>query len=145
MPTQLNVSIFARSTYELSFNLYPLKAGWQSLPEFEVKYNTQYDEKSSASAMAAEASTTTIKPAAATMAVEVNQELHHLTQRWMPKKVFVLVSFVGRVRVRGWVCALIHQFSIAANAETLPNLRSGRRNSKTESVFTIIMFLKHIS
>lgn len=99
---QLNVSIFARSTFELSFNLYPLKAGWQSLPEFEVKYNTQYDEKiASTSATPAATGALASLPAvvgsgdAATggsAAVEVNQELQHLTQRWMPKKVFVLVS-----------------------------------------------------
>lgn len=101
--SQLNVSIFARSTFELSFNLYPLKAGWQSLPEFEVKYNTLYDEKSTAAATTATTVTATVpatttagetavSAAAAAAAAEVNQELQHLTQRWMPKKVFVLVS-----------------------------------------------------
>lgn len=89
------MSIFARSTFELSFNLYPLKAGWQSLPEFEVKYNTQYDEKHAGTATIA-ATLPALTAAAVTgsdaVNVEVNQELHHLVQRWMPKKVFVLVS-----------------------------------------------------
>ncbi|XP_055529161.1 trafficking protein particle complex subunit 11 isoform X2 [Wyeomyia smithii] len=35
---QLNVTIFAFSTYDLLFNLYPLKAGWQPLPELQLEY-----------------------------------------------------------------------------------------------------------
>ncbi|XP_053683190.1 trafficking protein particle complex subunit 11 [Sabethes cyaneus] len=35
---QLNVTIFAFSTYDLLFNLYPLKAGWQPLPELQLLY-----------------------------------------------------------------------------------------------------------
>uniref|UniRef100_A0A182PS03 Trafficking protein particle complex subunit 11 n=1 Tax=Anopheles epiroticus TaxID=199890 RepID=A0A182PS03_9DIPT len=35
---QLNVSIFAYSSYDLLFNLCPLKAGWQPLPELQLEY-----------------------------------------------------------------------------------------------------------
>lgn len=67
---QLNISIYSQSSFDLSFNLYPLKAGWQELPEFEIKYNTQDDEQNE----------------------EMNAELQSLVNRWMPKKVFILVS-----------------------------------------------------
>ncbi|XP_055608810.1 trafficking protein particle complex subunit 11 isoform X2 [Uranotaenia lowii] len=35
---QLNVSVFAFSSYDLLYNLYPLKAGWQPLPELQLDY-----------------------------------------------------------------------------------------------------------
>ena len=76
---QLNIAIFANSSYSLSYNLYPLKAGWQRLPEFEFKYNTPTD-----------------------VIAEQRQEdllndieLQNLVNRWMPKKVFILVSMIG--------------------------------------------------
>lgn len=34
---QFNVCLFAQSSYNLEFNLYPLKAGWQTLPEFIIE------------------------------------------------------------------------------------------------------------
>lgn len=76
---QYNVSLFAQSTYNLEFNLYPLKAGWQNLPEFIIvsgssnadnKGNRLEDELS-------------------------NVELQKLVERWMPKKVFILVRGIN--------------------------------------------------
>ncbi|KAG4077438.1 hypothetical protein HA402_002865 [Bradysia odoriphaga] len=67
--TQLNISIYSRSSFDLSFNLYPLKAGWQELPEFEIRYNNTPDDEPN---------------------VDANAELQSLVDRWMPKKVFIL-------------------------------------------------------
>lgn len=67
--------MFARSSYNLQFNLYPLKAGWQQLPEFEIKYNTPED---------------VVQEKRAEEHAN-NLELQKLVQRWMPKKVFILV------------------------------------------------------
>lgn len=77
---QLNISIYSQSSFDLSFNLYPLKAGWQELPEFEIRYNNTQDQDDEQS-------------------VETNAELQSLVNRWMPKKVFILVSIiVGPIR-----------------------------------------------
>lgn len=73
---QLNISLFAKSSYELHFNLYPLKAGWQQLPEFELKYNSSDD--------------ITIEKRAEEQTN--NLILQRLVQRWIPKRVFVLVN-----------------------------------------------------
>lgn len=67
--------MFAQSTYELHFNLYPLKAGWQQLPEFELKYNMSGD----------------IVMEKRAEELTNNLVLQKLVQRWMPKRVFVLV------------------------------------------------------
>lgn len=72
---QLNLSIFAGSQYNLSFNLYPLKAGWQSLPAFELKYYTPDD--------------TTTPP---NDELYSNFELQSLVDRWMPKRIYIIVS-----------------------------------------------------
>lgn len=67
---QINISLFSHSTYDLSFNLYPLKLGWQNLPELILEYSTQFDKKD-----------------------ELQQsELNNLVKRWMPKSVFIHVS-----------------------------------------------------
>lgn len=71
----MNISLFAQSTYNLHFNLYPLKAGWQQLPEFEIKYNTPED----------------VVPEKRAEEQANNVELQKLVQRWMPKRVFILV------------------------------------------------------
>lgn len=72
---QLNISLFARSNYNLQFNLYPLKAWWQQLPEFEIKFNTTED----------------IVPEKRSEDHLNNLELQKLVERWIPKKVFILV------------------------------------------------------
>lgn len=72
---QLNISLFAQSTYDLHFNLYPLKAGWQQLPEFELKYHTSDD---------------VVKEKRAEEQSN-NLVLQKLVQRWIPKRVFILV------------------------------------------------------
>jgi trafficking protein particle complex subunit 11 len=60
------------SNYELYFNLYPLKAGWQQLPELHLEYSPQNElEKRE----------------------DVQQiELVNLVKRWLPKMVFIHVS-----------------------------------------------------
>lgn len=84
---QLNISIYSYSSYDLSFNLYPLKAGWQDLPEFEIKYNTQHDETIAVPTIAL------VKPLDVEDLDEMaNLELQSLVTRWMPKRVFILVS-----------------------------------------------------
>lgn len=66
---QLNISIFSQSEQELIYNLYPLKVGWQNLPDLTLEYNTQLDPDRD----------------------ELQQSLlSHLVQRSMPKKVFIL-------------------------------------------------------
>ncbi|XP_055690590.1 trafficking protein particle complex subunit 11 [Lutzomyia longipalpis] len=66
---QLNVSIFSYATHDLIFILYPLKSGWQSIPQLFLKY------LSGGSDGAKE---------------EITQsELNLYVQRWMPKRVFV--------------------------------------------------------
>lgn len=67
----------------MSFNLYPLKAGWQNLPEFDVKYNNNSSSSSSG---------TTDGDGDAHIDDEQNYELQNLVNRWMPKRVFILVS-----------------------------------------------------
>lgn len=84
MNFQLNISLFARSTYNLQFNLYPLKAGWQQLPEFEIKFNTSEDsipEKRSEDHLN-------------------NLELQKLVERWIPKKVFILVIYTTIILIK---------------------------------------------
>lgn len=76
---QFNVSLFAQSTYNLEFNLYPLKAGWQNLPEFILKYNTKEDIPGKR------------------QDDQLNLELQSLVERWMPKKVFILVSIISAI------------------------------------------------
>lgn len=71
---QLNFSIFANSQYNLAFNLYPLKAGWQALPVFELKYNTPDD--------------VVTQPNEELFS---NFELQTLIDRWMPKKIYIIV------------------------------------------------------
>lgn len=78
---QLNISIYSQSSFDLSFNLYPLKAGWQELPEFEIRYNNTQDDEQN---------------------VETNAELQSLVNRWMPKKVFILVSMIAKVADKQW-------------------------------------------
>lgn len=56
--------------------MYPLKAGWQQLPEFEIKYNTPDD----------------VVPEKRADEEANNLQLKMLVHRWMPKRVFILVS-----------------------------------------------------
>jgi hypothetical protein len=82
---QLNVTIFSKSNYDLNFNLYPLKAGWQPLPELHLEYNQQNEQEKRD---------------------DVQQiELVNLVKRWMPKMVFVHVSIAWRPISLGKCCA----------------------------------------
>lgn len=97
---QLNISIYSYSSYELSFNLYPLKAGWQDLPEFEIKYNTQHDDTIGVPTMPL------VKPLEIDDLDEMaNLELQSLVTRWMPKRVFILVKFKRENHINVNICA----------------------------------------
>ncbi|XP_049298496.1 trafficking protein particle complex subunit 11 [Anopheles funestus] len=103
---QLNVSIFAYSTYDLLFNLCPLKAGWQPLPELQLEYqNFQTATPTPGGVSMPGTQTVPVKGAADTATVAAppvddvivadgmesqrKAELASLVQRWMPKMVFV--------------------------------------------------------
>lgn len=82
---QVNVTLLSYSQAELTFNLYPLKSNFQRLPELKLELvNTQDDN-----ALKENLIETSQKP-------EANQrqaELNDLVKRWLPKSVFVHVSF----------------------------------------------------
>lgn len=99
---QLNVTIFAFSSYDLLFNLYPLKAGWQPLPELHLEYVNHHQLSATVAATAKDGKVT---PAPSETSDQVDQagnesheaqlkaELDALVKRWMPKAVFIHVSF----------------------------------------------------
>lgn len=76
---QLNISIFSHSTFELTFNLYPLKSDWQKLPELKLDLITHHDD----------GSPTNVDPI-----TPKQTELNELLRRWLPKTIFVHVSYV---------------------------------------------------
>ncbi|XP_053673204.1 trafficking protein particle complex subunit 11 [Anopheles nili] len=98
---QLNVTIFSYSSYDLLFNLCPLKAGWQPLPELQLEYQNFQTPAAAPAAggkpSAAEApatattTTTTIGNDVIADGLEGQRkaELASLVQRWMPKMAFV--------------------------------------------------------
>lgn len=80
---QVNVTILSNSEFDLLFNLYPLKANFQRLPELKLELFTSQDDPPKESVIE-----TTQKPE-----VSQNQlELNELLKRWLPKSVFVHVS-----------------------------------------------------
>lgn len=84
---QVNVTILSYSQFELAFNLYPLKSDFQRLPELRLELVSSQDD----SAAKENIIETTQKP-------EVSQkqlELNELLKRWLPKAVFVHVSFTS--------------------------------------------------
>ncbi|EAA11770.4 AGAP006517-PA [Anopheles gambiae str. PEST] len=121
---QLNVSIFAYSSYDLLFNLCPLKAGWQPLPELELEYQSFQATPTATVGTAGAAAGTQAAPAklaadpvpgtigatttppppplsgddviADGLESQRKAELASLVQRWMPKMVFVHVSGIPR-------------------------------------------------
>lgn len=58
---------------ELVYNLYPLYVGWQLLPELIIEYNTQADPSKDENQ---------------------NNLLAELVERSMPKRIYVLVSYI---------------------------------------------------
>ncbi|XP_050073443.1 trafficking protein particle complex subunit 11 [Anopheles maculipalpis] len=103
---QLNVSIFAYSTYDLLFNLCPLKAGWQPLPELQLEYQNFQPTATPNPApgipgtqpVAVKFPTDSVPATIPTGEADViaegvesqrRAELASLVQRWMPKMVFV--------------------------------------------------------
>lgn len=116
---QLNVTIFSYSSYDLLFNLCPLKAGWQLLPELQLEYqNFQGSSSTTLGATSAptgqhgtlgaqavpDGSSTASLVAAALAGDDVitdnsgglegqrKAELAALVHRWIPKMVFIHVS-----------------------------------------------------
>uniref|UniRef100_A0AAG5D5Q5 Trafficking protein particle complex subunit 11 n=1 Tax=Anopheles atroparvus TaxID=41427 RepID=A0AAG5D5Q5_ANOAO len=112
---QLNVTIFSYSSYDMLFNLCPLKAGWQMLPELQLEYqNFQPPVVPAVAGSGAAASSTGLSgtgsgstmgkvpseppPFIGTGESDVivdgieshrKAELASLVQRWMPKMVFI--------------------------------------------------------
>ncbi|XP_039440432.1 trafficking protein particle complex subunit 11 isoform X1 [Culex pipiens pallens] len=98
---QLNVTIFAFSSYDLLFNLYPLKAGWQPLPELQLEYVNHHQLSATVAAAAATTKDVKATPAPSETSDQVDQagnesheaqlkaELDALVKRWMPKAVFI--------------------------------------------------------
>lgn len=82
---QVNITILSYSQFELSFNLYPLKANHQRLPELKLELiNTSED-------------TGAKDKIDATQIADMQQkqtQLNELLIRWLPKSVFVHVSFI---------------------------------------------------
>ncbi|XP_058459958.1 trafficking protein particle complex subunit 11 isoform X2 [Malaya genurostris] len=101
---QLTVTIFAFSTYDLLFILYPLKAGWQPLPELQLEYvshggttlsnqtGTQSGGVVSGHGSGEISITQTgeaIEAANDSFENQLKAELDSLVKRWMPKTVFI--------------------------------------------------------
>nr|XP_029726510.1 trafficking protein particle complex subunit 11 isoform X1 [Aedes albopictus] len=115
---QLNVTIFAFSSYDLLFNLYPLKAGWQPLPELQLDYVSQAAATATAAATSinsgpqsgkgtpipgvmvnsSDAATSNTQPSGVDssdstgsdgLEAKRKAELDSLVKRWMPKMVFI--------------------------------------------------------
>lgn len=76
---QLNISIFSHSSFELTFNLYPLKSDWQKLPELKLDLISHQDD----------GSPTNLEPI-----TPKQSEINELLRRWLPKAIFVHVSYV---------------------------------------------------
>jgi len=76
---KLNISIYPFSSYELPFNLYPLKSGWQQLPELNLEYNNIYNDNNNDNQMIIQSN-------------DLQNQLNNLINRWMPKRVFIHVS-----------------------------------------------------
>ncbi|XP_062553378.1 trafficking protein particle complex subunit 11 isoform X2 [Armigeres subalbatus] len=108
---QLNVTIFAFSSYDLVYNLYPLKAGWQPLPELQLDYVHQAGTDTSSggtqsgkgtplpaagNSTSDSASNTqhpgvvdSSDPTGESQEAKLKAELNALVKRWMPKMVFI--------------------------------------------------------
>jgi hypothetical protein len=75
--------------------LYPLKVGWQILPNLQLEYDMSYYEDSTPESMLTNlvTSETTLKQQQQDIERRQKQvELSNLVNRWMPKMVFVHVS-----------------------------------------------------
>ncbi|XP_050098019.1 trafficking protein particle complex subunit 11 [Anopheles aquasalis] len=113
---QLNVTIFSYSSYDLLFNLCPLKAGWQLLPELQLEYqnfqgsssttlgatNAPTGQHGTLGAQAVPDGSSTASLVAAALAGDDvitdnsgglegqrKAELAALVHRWIPKMVFI--------------------------------------------------------
>jgi trafficking protein particle complex subunit 11 len=82
---QVNVTVLSYSQFELSFNLYPLKSNYQKLPELKLELTNSVDDSAVKESFIVAQKT------------EVSQkqaEVNELLKRWLPKSVFIHVSFV---------------------------------------------------
>ena len=83
---QLTLTIFPHSEYELTYNLYPLKANFQRLPELSLEVKNYFDEEVisvSGGEKDAEASPQS------TELSKKQIELNELVERWLPKSIFI--------------------------------------------------------
>lgn len=87
---QLTFTIFPNDTFELAYNLYPLKANFQRLPEIKMEIRSFNEEQLTTTST----TTTTIdkegenNPAVSEISKK-QTELNELLERWLPKSIFV--------------------------------------------------------
>lgn len=83
---QLTFTIFPTSHVELTYNLYPLKANFQKLPEIKMEIKNYMEEQAVANVIVAD------KDAEGGQVSELSKkqtELNDLLERWLPKSIFV--------------------------------------------------------
>lgn len=86
---QVSVTILSHSQTDLTFNLYPLKANFQRLPELKLELVNPCDDT---------AKENVIESALKTEVSQKQVELNDLLKRWLPKSVFVHVSFNQKLK-----------------------------------------------
>lgn len=80
---QLTFTIFPSSDVELTYNLYPLKANFQKLPEIKMEIKNYMEEQQQVTAE---------KEVEGIQVSELSKkqtELNELLERWLPKSIFV--------------------------------------------------------
>jgi trafficking protein particle complex subunit 11 len=77
---QLTLTIFSNSEFELTYNLYPLKANFQRLPEIKMEVKNYSEEQ----AVEKEGESVSAGDLA-----KKQTELNELLERWLPKFIFV--------------------------------------------------------
>lgn len=80
---QLTFTLFARSEFELTFNLYPLKSNFQKLPEIKLDIKSYTDE------IVAIVEKDGNVVDAGTEITRKQTEINNLLERWLPKSIFV--------------------------------------------------------
>lgn len=81
---QLTLTIFPQSEFELAYNLYPLKANFQQLPEIKLEIKNYNEEQIAAVAGEKEAENSLVNDLTKKQA-----ELNEMLARWLPKSIFV--------------------------------------------------------
>lgn len=86
---QLTFTIFPFSEFELTYNLYPLKANFQKLPEIKMEIKN-YLEDQAVSIVAANLNNEKENENPQVTEISKKQnELNSLLERWLPKSIFV--------------------------------------------------------